>query len=158
MPRNYWMVITSPENFRIARSRGFDLIGLHAQHRRKVQRVEPGDRILLYMNHERRFGATATVTASFVEDHTPIWKPEGNSDLPFRIAIRPDFALNDNDLIDAREIAPRMDFVRRWTPEDWYMAFQGNLHLISKADFSLIEEEMRKIKRGNLARVASSRQ
>ena len=148
MPKNNWMVVTSPENFKIAQDRGFDIFGLKSQHRRKVQRIQPEDRILLYIWGLRRFGATATVTAPFVEDHTPIWHQEGSNNLPFRIGIRPDVVLNEEQFIDANQIAPRMDFVRRWTPELWYLAFQGNLHLISKYDFSLIEEEMRRIKRG----------
>ena len=40
-----------------------------------------------------------------------------------------------------------MDFTRRWTPELWFLAFQGSLHLISKFDFNMVEEEMKKQKR-----------
>ena len=27
--------------------------------------------------------------------------------------------------MDANLIAPRLEYVKRWAPEDWYMAFQG---------------------------------
>lgn len=124
------------------------MVGLVAQHRRKVQRMTPGDRVLLYISQERCFGATATVTSPMVEDHAPIWKTEGSSDFPYRIGTKPDIVLNRSQYIDAYQIASRMDFTRRWTPELWYLAFQGSLHLISKFDFTMVEEEMRKQKRG----------
>lgn len=148
MPRSYWMVVKSPENFQIARQRGFDSVGLRAEHRRKVQRMEPGDRVLIYVSKKRVFGATASVTSPLVEEQTSVWKEEGGSNLPYRVGIKPDVVLTDNQYIDADQIAPRMDYTRRWIPELWYMAFQGSLHLVSKFDFNLIEEEMRKLKRG----------
>ena len=59
MPRNYWMIVTTPENFEIMRSQGFKVQGIKANHHRKAQRIEPGDCILYYVGHERFFGATA---------------------------------------------------------------------------------------------------
>jgi hypothetical protein len=34
--------------------------------------------------------------------------------------------------------------VKRWAPEDWPLAFQGQIHLLSSQDFALIEHEMRR--------------
>ena len=62
MPRSYWMVVATPENYRIARDIGFKIHGLKAHHHRKVQRIEPGDRILYYIGGSQCFAATATVT------------------------------------------------------------------------------------------------
>ena len=148
MPLNFWMVVCNAENFRITQDRGFNLLGLKPQHRRKVQRIGNGDRILYYVTHKRKFTATATATGSFSEDDTPIWEKEGGADWPYRIEIKPEIVLEDSQYIDANQLAPRLDYVKRWTPENWYMAFQGNLHLLPKADFLLIEEEMKKIKFG----------
>ena len=56
-------------------------------------------------------------------------------------------ALDDEvDFLDARQIGPRMEYVKKWTPERWPLAFHSTLlHLIPRKDFSLIEEEMKKI-------------
>ena len=148
MPHNFWMVICNATNFRITRELGFTILGLKAQHRRKVQRIGAGDRILYYVSHARRFAATATATTSFFEDDSPIWEKEGCTDWPYRIKIKPEIILDDSQAIDANMLAPRLDYVRRWPPENWYMAFQGNLHLLPKNDFLLIEEEMKKLKFG----------
>ena len=148
MPLNFWMVVCNAENFQITQDRGFNLLGLKPQHRRKVQRIGNGDRILYYVTHKREFTATATATSSFSEDNTPIWEKEGGADWPYSIEIKPEIILEESQYIDANQLAPRLDYVKRWTPENWYMAFQGNLHLLPKSDFLLIEEEMKKIKFG----------
>ena len=148
MPRNFWMIVCNEENFRISQDLGFTIQGLKAQYRRKVQRVEVGDRLLYYVSGIRRFTATALVTSSYQEDDAPIWKNEGSTGWPYRISIKPEVVLDESQYIDAGLLAHRLDYVRRWPPENWYMAFQGNLHLLPKNDFSLIEEEMKKLKYG----------
>lgn len=147
MAKNYWMVTLSPENFAITRQLRFKSQGLKAQHGRKVQRVGPGDRILFYLYHERNFSATATVTSPCVPGTDLPWKNEGRTGWAYHFDIQPDCVLTPEDYIEADQIAPRLDYVRRWTPEEWYMAFQGNLHLLPKKDFQLLEDEMRKVHR-----------
>ena len=149
MPQNFWMIVCNADNFRITQERGFTLQGLKAQHRRKIQRVGAGDRILYFVTHTRRFTATATATSSYFEDSTPIWEKEGKADWPYRVKIKPEVVLDESQYIDANLLAPRLDYVRRWPPENWYMAFQGNLHLLPKSDFLIIEEEMKKLKLGS---------
>ena len=145
MPSNFWMMINNEENFRITQARGFTLLGLKAQHRRKVQRITEGDRVLLYISHLRRFAATATAMSSFYESEEAIWVNEGSTGFPYHIKLKPGVILKDEQFMDAYLLAPRLEYIKRWNPEDWYMAFQGNLHLLPKNDFSLIEEEMKKL-------------
>ena len=118
---------------------------MKAQHRRKVQRIAEGDRVLLYISHLRRFAATATAMSSFYEAEEPIWVNEGSTGFPYHIKLQPGVILKDEQFIDANLLAPRLEYIKRWNPEDWYMAFQGNLHLLPKNDFTLIEEEMKKL-------------
>lgn len=148
MAQNFWMIVSSLENFQITRDLGFTAQGLKAQHRRKIQRIENGDRVLFYVYGSRKFTATATATSSYVEDDSGTWQKEGRAGWPYRIQIKPEVVLDDNQYIDANLLAPRLDYIRRWPPENWHMAFIGNLHLLPKNDFLLIEEEMKKLKFG----------
>ena len=148
MPRNFWMIVCNEKNFQITRDLNFTVQGLKSQYRRKVQRVEPGDRLLFYVSGIRRFTATATLTSTYREEDTRVWEREGSTDWPYRINIKPDVVLDESQYIDAGLLAHRLDYIRRWPPENWYMAFQGNLHLLPKNDFALIEEEMKKLKFG----------
>lgn len=148
MPRNFWMIVCNEKNFGITRDLNFTVQGLKSQYRRKVQRVEPGDRLLFYISGIRKFTATATLTSTYREEDTPVWEKEGSTDWPYRINIKPDVVLDEAQYIQAGLLAHRLDYIRRWPPENWYMAFQGNLHLLPKNDFALIEEEMKKLKYG----------
>ncbi len=145
MPSNFWMIANNERNFRITQEMGFTLLGLKSQHRRKVQRISKGDRILLYVTHIRRFVATATATSDYFESEEGIWEREGRAGFPYRVQINADVTLRDDQFMDAHQIGPRLEYVKRWAPEDWYLAFQGNLHLLPKSDFMLIEEEMKKL-------------
>ncbi len=149
MPRNFWMITSNEENFKITQGLQFASQGLKSQHRRKVQRVEVGDRVLFYVTGIRRFTATATVTSSYEDDSESPWQKEGNTGWPYRIGIKPEFVLDESQYIQAGLLAHRLDYVRRWPPENWYMAFQGNLHLLPKNDFFIIEEEMKKMRLGS---------
>ena len=140
------MVASSLENFNITRSLDFTIQGMMSRQRRKAQRMEPGDKLVYYITGLQRFGATATVTSKCTEDHTQIWKSEGKlDDFPWRVEIKADAVLGAKQFMDAREIGPRMEYVRRWPPEDWPLALQGNLHILPKSDFELLEQEMKKL-------------
>ncbi len=146
MPRNYWMLVDSLDNFRVTREQGFTVQGVKKRQRKKVQRMEPGDRLLYYLEDARCFAAMATVTSTFFEDHTPFWKSRKISDdYPYRVHIEPNAVLEEEEFLDARELGPGLEYIRKWPPEWWPLAFIGHLHLISKRDFSLIEEEMNKV-------------
>jgi len=43
----------------------------------------------------------------------------------------------------AREIALGLEFTKKWPPEHWRLAFQGNLHEIPESDYERIEGLMR---------------
>ena len=147
MPKNYWMVVISLENFRITRKIGFNTQGLKSHQQRKAQRIEPGDRILYYIGGKRSFAATATATSRYFEDHSKRWEKEGLSDWAFSVHVQPEVVLDEREFMDASQLAPRLDYVRRWAPEDWYIAFaQSNLHILRKKDFLLVEHEMRRTK------------
>ena len=145
MARNYWMVVLSPENFAITRKLGFKSQGLKALHHRKVQRVGQGDRILYFLSRQRCFAATVTVSSDCVEDHNLPWEKEGSTEWAYTVDIQPDCVLAPEDYLDAYQIAPRMEYIRRWIPEEWYLAFQDHLHLLPRKDFQLLESEIRKV-------------
>lgn len=143
MGKNYWMMVASPEHFAITKERGFTIYGVRSKYRRRAQRMQPDDRILFYVTGLRKWTATATITSQFFEDRTPIWNVNGKTEVyPFRVKTRPEIVLGEDDYIDALLLAPRLDYVKRWAPEDWPLAFFESLHLIPQKDFRLVEGEM----------------
>ena len=139
----YWMVVSSPDNFRKTREHNFSIQGLKSRHRRRVESMRVGDRVLYYVTGRMGFAATVTVASPMYEDHTPIWRSaRRDEDYPWRVHIRPDIVLDEADWVPAKEIAYRLDYVRKWPPEHWTLAFQGHIHMLNRNDFAVIEDAM----------------
>jgi hypothetical protein len=137
----YWMVVSSPDNFRKTREHGFTIQGLKSRHRRRVETMRVGDRLLYYVTGRMGFSATVTVASPMYEDHTPIWRSaRRDEDYPWRVHIRADIVLDDAVWVPAKDIAYRLDYVRKWPPEHWTLAFQGHIHMLNRNDFSVIED------------------
>jgi hypothetical protein len=141
------MIALTPENYAATGRHGFTVLGLKARHRRKAERMVPGDRVLFFVSQQNAFPAVATVTSGFFEDHRPIWVnyDQRPDPYPWRVSIEPDIVLEPHEWLDAHEIAPRLLYVKRWPPELWPLAFQGSIHLLSSQDFRLVEREMERI-------------
>ena len=145
MGKNYWMVVETLENHRITREMGYKMIGFGQPFRRRVQRMQRDDMVLFYVNTIKAWTATASITSDYFEDFTPVWQPTTRGEqYPFRVNLRPDITLEESQNIDALVLAPRLDYMKRWTPEDWPLAFAGRLHLLAQKDFRLIESEMKR--------------
>jgi hypothetical protein len=141
----YWMLVISPDNLRKSRERGFTVQGVRSRHRRRAETMREGDRLLYYVTGRMAFAATCTLTSSMFEDHSPIWRgTRRDEDYPWRFRVRPDQVLEDSEWVPAREVAYRMEYVRKWPPEHWILAFQGHVHQLPQKDFKLLETELRR--------------
>lgn len=137
------MVAVRPEYYDKCVEMEFNLLGMGRSQRKRVQRMEIGDRVLFYVSVREVFGVVASVSSTYVEDETPVWPSiELGENFAWRVGLKPDVILDEQHAIDARLIAPRMQYLKKWAPEHWPLAFQGLLHLIPKQDFALIEDEM----------------
>lgn len=144
-PRNYWMVVVRQDYAEVCRRQGFTLLGMPRLQKKRVQRMEVGDRLLLYVSDLQAFVAVATIASPVAGDESPLWPAATPGETyPWRLKLTPNVVLDEQRMVDARLLAPRLDYVRKWTPERWPLAFVGPLHLIPKHDFQLIEHEMRR--------------
>ncbi len=141
---NYWIVVGSQENMRIAQARGFDIFGFKSTRRNEASQMRPGDKLIFYLTKIMKFGGLATVASDFFEDHTPVFKSEKKpgEEYPFRVQVQPEIILEPSQYLDVKEIAPRMQYTKKWPSEHWRLAFQGNLHQIPEPDYELIESLM----------------
>ncbi len=147
MPGSHWLISLDAENYRITRRMGFTLLGLRSRHRKKAERMAVGDRVLFYVLADRVFPATASVTSTYFEDRHAVWVNAERPDdpFPYRVHTEPNLLLEPWEGLDAAAIAPRLLYVKRWPPEQWYLALQGDVHLLSAQDFKLVEAEMQRV-------------
>jgi predicted RNA-binding protein len=138
-----WIVVGSPENFEIARERGFDMFGFKSSRRRESATMKPGDKLIFYLTGVMKFGGVAGVTSEVFEDHSPVFKTEKKpgEDYPWRVQTKPDRLLTKDRWLDVKEYADRLEMTSR-RGEYWRLAFQGNLHKISDEDYEIISKDV----------------
>lgn len=139
----YWLVITSPENFRFDREKlGFRLQGFSIKHKNRVQQMAIGDRVLYYIMTLHKFGATATISGDYFEDSAKVWL-EDDEMWQARRPSKPDTVLNDDELVDIKRLLADLSFVK--DKENWGVYLRGGCRTIPEQDFKLIESEMKKV-------------
>ena len=142
----YWLINMTLENYDITRERCFDLIGIDAFNSRKALQMIEGDQLVFYVRDVKGFAGIATVTNKCFQDATPIWKHHSKRErFSSRVPIAPDVILELENWIDALQIGPTLEYVKRWPPEMWALALFGMLHIISKRDFDLLEGEINRL-------------
>lgn len=143
----HWIIVGSPDNYAATRTQGFTIQGMKSRHRKKAEAMRPGDRIIWYITGAKAFAGYATITSTYFEDHTPIWKSrdpkKDTEDYPFRVHISPDITLDVDAFVEAEPIARQMTYVSKWPAANWTLAFQGNVHKINDHDFALIESALK---------------
>lgn len=140
----YWIIVGAPGNFEKTRELGFSIQGMKSRHRKKAERMKPGDKIAYYITGRKAFAAISTVTSQYFESHEPIWKsadPKKDAeDYPFRVETQLEVALPESEFVDAEPIARQMEYASKWPAANWTLAFQGNVHEINASDFALIRD------------------
>lgn len=144
MNKTYWLITTGHIQFQNACNQGFNsfqLIGLTSN---AFSNISCDDRIMYYLTDRRVFAATTTVNKVVKER---IGENGNDNDVyRFEISQKVDQLLNPEQFIDARQVGPRLEYVRRWPPEQWNLALMGPVHVFPQRDFSYIETEMKRLK------------
>jgi predicted RNA-binding protein len=145
MPK-YYIITTSPENFDIDRkTSGFTVQGLKERHKSTVQKWQPGDKIVYYINKIGKFGAIAEIISGYFKDDAKIWS-ENDEKWPSRAKSRPIIILEKDEFLDVRRYIDNLTLIKnKFSPENWGLAFQGSVREISEEDYQFIESEMRKV-------------
>ena len=142
----YWIIVGSPENFATTSDHGFTVQGMKSRHRKKAERMSPGDKIIYYLTGKKAFAGIATITSDYFESHERIWQSrdpkKAAEDYPFRVEIKPDLILDEGDYADAQPLAAKMAYTKKWPAKNWTLAFQGNVHEVGEEDYRLIRDEL----------------
>jgi predicted RNA-binding protein len=141
---NSWILTGSLENFRINVERGFDLIGFKERRRRQAEEMEPGDEIFFYVTGVQAVGGLARVKSEMFEDRTRIWPAKkGKPEIyPWRVEAEPVLILPEEQFVPAEELVTELEHIRKWPPDHWHLAFQGQLRTIGEADAALLRQRL----------------
>ena len=50
--------------------------------------------------------------------------------------------LSEEEFVPAEELATELEHVRKWPPDHWHLAFQGQLRTIGEADAELLRRRV----------------
>jgi predicted RNA-binding protein len=140
---NYWLISTSPEDFKIDREIGFSKQGLRQRNKKMVKRFKPGDRVVYHITKISKLGAIATITSGYYyDDKTKIWADETEI-WPVRTKSEPYLVLEDDELLDLKKLVKNLSFIN--DKVNWGMYLRGSLRPLPEEDYQLIESEMRKV-------------
>ena len=146
---NYWMFAETEENSLITRDLGFTIFGMSGKYKKRAQRMQPNDRVLFYVRQKMSWTASATIVSKSYTGEDLIWGDKDSSkEYRHRVKLKPDHILDDGQFIDGLLIGPSLEYVKRWSPEYWPLAFWENLHLLPQKDFRLLENEIIRTKTG----------
>ena len=138
-----WIAVGSAENFELMRERGFDLAAFKSSRSKQSSEMQPGDKLVFYLTKVVQFGGIAEITSEAFEDETDIGlRSESKGEVesfPYRVRTKPLVIPEPGDYVEVREITDLLDKTRNFGPKKLGMAFRGNLHKISDADYRQIE-------------------
>lgn len=137
----HWLLVSSPENFELSRSRHFDIAAMKSRWRKAAHEIAPGDTIFFYLTGVKAIGGEAVIKSEAYEDHTPIWtSSKPNEVYPFRFQIKMQNVRDKDKYLPVGDFIQLYQYAKRWPEERWSLAFQGNVHRLNKHDYELIHK------------------
>ena len=140
----YWLVSTEPANYEsdLSNSR-LDTVGVRRRMMRTLQKLKPGDRVVLYLKRKAEFGAALEVTGDAREDDSPRW-PVGDKELSARISCKPLLILREKR-VNARPIYSKLDVFTQYPEKYRTLALRNGITEISRSDFAMIQAAIESI-------------
>lgn len=138
-----WCVTTSPDNFGKTAELGWKVQGIKSRRGKTARDIHPGDKLVYYVTKAVAFGGIVEVTSDVFEDHDLIWTSKPGEDYPWRFEITPELVLEDPaDWVPAEEIHEQLEFPRKWGPDHWKLAFQGNIRQWPESDYVVVRKAL----------------
>lgn len=140
-----WCLTTSPGNFAKTAELGWKVQGIKSRRRPTAMQIRPGDKLVYYITEVVAFGGIVEVTSEAFEDHELIWTSKPGEDYPWRVEIAPEIVIEERERwVPADELRDALEFPRKWPPENWKLAFQGNIRAWPDSDCETVRAALRK--------------
>ncbi len=143
MSNTYWLVNYSLENFNISKKRSFDLLGFTKKDNKLTNKISVNDNVLFYVSDIKSFVGSSVVNSKKFYDKKKIWdSDEDEVKFPYRVKLKSTKILPEKKFMSGYDVAPSLSYIKRWAPEDWYLAFLAPVHIISQLDYQIISSNI----------------
>lgn len=136
----HWLLVSSADNFETSRTRGFDIAGMKTRWKKAAGEVAPGDTVFFYLTGIKAIGGEAKVAGeAYFDDTVKIWDSTKPGEVyPWRFPITIVNARAKDEYLPVEDFLQDYEKARKWAPEHWTLAFQGNVHRLTGNDYKLI--------------------
>lgn len=138
---NYWMISIPQSKYEIFMKNKDKQIEFSNKYQKRVKRIEIDDRMIIYIKDIKKWILSATITSSAKNIIKSRWSDD-ITDYTYGVNLNIDKQLDESSAIDATYIAPSLEYLKKWLPSHWELAFYESMHILSSRDFKLIESEM----------------
>ena len=140
----HWLSSTGPERFELDMGNDFALDGYLEEDFERAIRVEPGDKVVYYVQGWQAFGAVCVARSRVFVDWRQIWP---DSVRPLRFERRPEIVLTKEKALPAGGVLAHLSFVpaKDKVSGGTGHIFREGLREIPREDFELIERQMRRV-------------
>jgi hypothetical protein len=99
--------------------------------------------VIYYLVGVKSVGGLAEVTGTYFEDETPLWVSNKPGEVyPFRFPVKLIYARDKDNYLPMESIVHTLTYPKRWPPQHWTLAFQGNVHVLSDDDYAIIADAL----------------
>lgn len=135
----HWLLVGSESNFDLSRERNFDVAGMKLRWKKAASEVEVGDTVFFYLIGLQVIAGECKVMSESFFDESPIWDcTKVDEQYPWRFQTEPTKIRDKGEYLSVKDFIADYEYTRKWTPQRYSLAFQGNVHRLGDADYQLI--------------------
>lgn len=136
MDKNYYMIITTKEDYKKDLENNFKFLGFPARNKKSVEKFNIGDKVVFYVTKISSFTATVEITGESFYSTKQVWTDEYDV-WPYRVESQKEYAISEEEkMIYIKDIWDNLEFIKN--KQKWGSQVQGSFRKISEHDYKVI--------------------
>lgn len=136
MDKNYYMIITTKEDYKKDLENNFKFLGFSARNKKSVEKFNIGDKVVFYVTKISSFAATVEITGESFYSTKQVWTDEYDV-WPYRVESQKEYAISEEEkMIYIKDIWDNLEFIKN--KQKWGSQVQGSFRKISEHDYKVI--------------------
>lgn len=136
MDKNYYMIITTKEDYKKDLENNFKFLGFPARNKKSVEKFNIGDKVVFYVTKISSFAATVEITGESFYSTKQVWTDEYDV-WPYRVESQKEYAISEEEkMIYIKDIWDNLEFIKN--KQKWGSQVQGSFRKISEHDYKVI--------------------
>ena len=136
MERNYYMIITTKEDYKKDLENKFEFLGFPERNRKSVEDFKVGDKVIFYVTKISSFAASVEISGESFYSLKQVWTDEYDV-WPYRVKSKKEYAIKEeSNMVFIKDIWDNLEFIKN--KNKWGSQVQGSFKRISEHDYNVI--------------------